>query len=45
VYFLDSLEEDISSTDLRDRLRDPQSVAGLIPAAVLGYIVRNQLYV
>lgn len=35
---------DLSSTGLRDRLKNGQSVAGLIPAKVLEYIRANGLY-
>ena len=35
---------DISGTDIRQRVRTGQSVAGLVPASVADYIARHALY-
>jgi nicotinate-nucleotide adenylyltransferase len=36
---------DISSTDVRDRLKNRESVTGVVPPAVMDYIRRHRLYV
>ncbi len=45
VYYLEGLQEEVTSTALRERLGSREPVAGLVPPVVLDYIVRNQLYV
>ena len=44
VHLLDSVHEDVSATELRERLRRGQTCAELLPAAVLDYIRQNCLY-
>lgn len=38
------LEEDISSSNIRKRLKDKKSVSKFVPVSVLRYIKRNHLY-
>lgn len=35
---------DVSSTQIRERLRNHQSVAGLVPASVERYLIREKMY-
>ncbi len=44
VYYLPRLEEDISSTVLRERIRNGGDASEWIPPEVQGYIARNRLY-
>jgi nicotinate-nucleotide adenylyltransferase len=44
IYLLDATTPDVSSSDIRRRLRDGQPVAGLVPEAVGTYIARHGLY-
>ena len=44
VEFLDFIPLDISSTEIRNRLRTGVSVAPLIPKEVLDYILKHKLY-
>jgi nicotinate-nucleotide adenylyltransferase len=44
VYLLDCPTPDVSSTDIRSRVRGLQSIAGLVPPAIDRYIRRHGLY-
>ena len=44
VYYLPRLEEDISSTVLRERIRNGSDASEWIPPEVQGYIAKNRLY-
>ena len=44
VHWLETVHVDLSATELRERLREGQDCAGLIPAAVLAYIEAHGLY-
>ncbi len=44
VEFLDTPIIDISSTDIRDRVRNRKSIKYLLPDDVIDYINRNELY-
>ncbi len=44
VVLLDTPEYDISSTDIRARIRRKESLAGLVPQAVEQYIYQHGLY-
>jgi nicotinate-nucleotide adenylyltransferase len=44
VYFFESSRLAISSTDLRARLKEGQSIRYLVPDAVLDYLLSNALY-
>lgn len=44
IVLLDTPEYDISSTDIRTRIRSGQSLAGLVPSAVEEYIRSHGLY-
>lgn len=44
VYYLPHLEEDISSTVLRERIRNGSGASEWIPPEVQTYIARNRLY-
>jgi nicotinate-nucleotide adenylyltransferase len=44
LYLVDNPLLDISSTEVRDRIRNRQPIAGLVPAQVEHYIAANQLY-
>lgn len=45
IILLDTPEYDISSTDIRARIRSRASLAGLVPQAVEQYIYQHKLYV
>ncbi len=45
IILLDTPEYDISSTDIRARIRRQESLAGLVPQAVEQYIYRHDLYI
>ena len=45
VFLVDAETPDISSTDIRQRLRTGQPITGLVPASVEGHILRHHLYV
>jgi nicotinate-nucleotide adenylyltransferase len=44
VHLLTTVHEEISATELRNRLRSGDPCAGLLPAEVAGYIQRRGLY-
>ena len=45
VFLVDAATPDVSSTDIRGRLRAGRSITGLVPAAVEVHILRHHLYV
>ncbi len=45
VTLLDKPEVDISASDIRDRVAQGQSISGLVPEAVEGYIEEHKLYI
>jgi nicotinate-nucleotide adenylyltransferase len=44
VILVDAHTPDISSTDIRSRIRAGQSLSGLVPEAVASYIAAHRLY-
>ncbi len=44
VTFIDALEVDVSSTELRQRIREGRSVQNLVPKNVIDYVNVNALY-
>jgi nicotinate-nucleotide adenylyltransferase len=44
VFLVDARTSDVSSTDIRRRLREGMPIAGLVPSQVERYIVRQRLY-
>lgn len=44
VWLVEASTRDVSSSDLRQRIRTGQAIDGLVPAAVAGHIVRHDLY-
>jgi nicotinate-nucleotide adenylyltransferase len=44
IKMFNMLPVDISSTEIREKLRSGREVTGLLPAAVLDYIEKNSLY-
>jgi nicotinate-nucleotide adenylyltransferase len=44
VNLVDAHTPDISATDIRRRVRDGDSIRGLVPAAVEHYISDHRLY-
>jgi nicotinate-nucleotide adenylyltransferase len=44
VFLVEAPTPDVSSTEIRRRLRANESIAGLVPAAVERHIVRHRLY-
>lgn len=44
IFLVDALTPDVSSTDIRHRLRAGEALAGLVPAAVERHIVQHGLY-
>lgn len=44
VHLLETVHEDISASELRERLEAGEGPGGLIPAAVAGYIAGHRLY-
>jgi len=44
VFLVEATTSPVSSTDVRQRLADGRSVAGLVPDAVAAYIRRHELY-
>ena len=45
IFLVDAPTPDVSSTDIRRRLRAGQSISGLVPPAVEAHILRHRLYV
>jgi nicotinate-nucleotide adenylyltransferase len=45
IFAVDARTPDVSSTDIRRRLRAGQSISGLVPPAVEAHILRHRLYV
>ena len=45
IYYADSVLVDISSTQIRDKLKSGRNVDAELPAAVINYIETKQLYV
>jgi nicotinate-nucleotide adenylyltransferase len=45
IFAVDARTPDVSSTDIRRRLRDGRSISGLVPPAVERHILRHRLYV
>ena len=45
VIILDKPEVDVSSSDIRERVAGGQSISGLVPGAVEGYIRERKLYI
>ena len=45
IFAVDAPTPDVSSTDIRRRLRAGQSISGLVPPAVEAHIMRHRLYV
>ena len=44
VFLVEAATPDVSSTDIRHRLRAGESIAGLVPALVENHIRRHRLY-
>ena len=44
IYILEKMPEDISSSDIRTKIRQGQSVRGLLPKLVIEYIQKHNLY-
>jgi nicotinate-nucleotide adenylyltransferase len=44
VFLVDAPTPDVSSTEIRRRLREGRGITGLVPPAVEAHIVRHQLY-
>lgn len=44
VFLVNAATPDVSSTRIRQRLREGRSIAGLVPAAVEAHILRHRLY-
>jgi nicotinate-nucleotide adenylyltransferase len=44
VYLTDYVNNDVSSTEIRQRVRDGESIDGLVPPRVAGYIEKYELY-
>jgi nicotinate-nucleotide adenylyltransferase len=44
VFLVDARTSDVSSTDIRRRLREGMPIAGLVPSQVERYIVQQRLY-
>jgi nicotinate-nucleotide adenylyltransferase len=44
VYLTDYVNNDVSSTEIRQRVRDGQAVEGLVSPRVAGYIEKYELY-
>jgi nicotinate-nucleotide adenylyltransferase len=44
VYLLDAVASDVSATDVRRRLKNKQSIRGLVPRDVEDYIKKQNLY-
>jgi nicotinate-nucleotide adenylyltransferase len=44
IHLLDSVHEDVSATELRERLREDDPCADLLPPAVAAYIRQHHLY-
>ena len=44
VLLVNAETVDVSSTQIRERLRNHQSVAGLVPASVERYLIREKMY-
>ena len=44
VYLTDYVKRDISSTDIRRRVREGRAIDGLVPPEVAGYIEKYEIY-
>ncbi len=44
IYLTDSVQKDVSSTEIRRRVKEGEPVGGLVPDAVADYIKRYELY-
>ena len=44
VYLTDYVKRDISSTEVRQRIREGRSIDGLVPSEVVGYIEKYEIY-
>jgi nicotinate-nucleotide adenylyltransferase len=44
VYLTDYVKEDVSSREIRRKVRDAESIAGLVPPRVVDYIEKYELY-
>lgn len=44
VFLVDAPTPDVSSTDIRQRLREGNSISGLVPSSVEAHIRRHHLY-
>lgn len=44
IYLTDYVQKDVSSTEIRRRVRDGEPLDGLVPEAVADYIKRYELY-
>jgi len=44
VHLLGGIAEEVSATTIREALREHRDCSGLLPAAVLDYIVSQHLY-
>lgn len=44
IFLIDAATPDVSSTEIRERLRDQRSINGLVPPAVARHIDQHELY-
>jgi nicotinic acid mononucleotide adenylyltransferase len=45
IYLLEAPTPEVSSTDVRDRLRRGEAISGLVPRLVETHILQHRLYV